>query len=72
MSAFGSLTSIVDKLLERFLPKKAESLRNKIDRLKKEIEAVHNEPRTYDNIMRLERLVDKLSSAEKELQNRAG
>ena len=66
-----AIPSVFDKLLGRFLPKKAEHLRNKIDKLKEERDEILQKPSTPKSRKRLVHVLNKLREAEQRLKNRA-
>lgn len=69
--AITDIFGVADKLLGRFLPKRGEALRNRIDKLEKERDAILAKPSNKRNVDKLDRILVKLSRAKKALQNRA-
>ena len=68
---YGKIFDVVDKLLERFLPKKEESLRNKIRKLKRERDAILKQKQSERNSRDLYNVLGRLRDAEEALQSRA-
>ena len=67
---WDSIFSVTDKLLERFLPKRTEALKNKLDRLENERDEILRKPQTVASGKRLVRVLRELSRCEKALKNR--
>jgi len=69
--AWSAVPEIIDKLLERYLPKKEEALRNKIKKLERERDDLLKKPQTPRTTTQLDRCLSRLRDAKEALQNRA-
>lgn len=66
----SGIVNIVSKLLDRFMPSRVESLRNKIYQLEKERDAILQSRPNSRHRRRLPIVLAKLHEAEQQLKNR--
>ena len=66
----SNIVNIISKLLDRFLPSRIESLRNKIDKLERERDAILQSRPNSRHRRRLPVVLAKLHEAEQQLKNR--
>lgn len=67
----NNLLGIVDKILNRFLQGRSESIKNKISRLEFERDKILNQDSSDRNIDKLNRVLERLHKQEEKLKHRA-
>ena len=61
--------ALVEKVCN-YIPGREESIRNRIDKIKREMDEITKQPNSTDSIIKFSRLAAKLRVEESKLQNR--